>query len=137
MNDPTLVTLTQRLDRLEKQTRWWKAIGAVALAALALVLLAGARSEKVAEKVVTKRLIIVDKDRQPRAVLEVVELQPEGAPVLSFLTKDHAVRLSLGLSVGGDSRLSLLDKEGKRQAMLFSNSLALVESGGKILWKVP
>ena len=39
MNDQQPNTLTQRLDRLERENRWWKLLGIVAVVVLGLVIL--------------------------------------------------------------------------------------------------
>ncbi len=44
-------TVTQRLDRLDRENRWWKALGIVAVSALSLIVLVGATQIKVADEV--------------------------------------------------------------------------------------
>jgi len=39
MNEPTMETLTRRLDRVERENRWLKRAGVVALAVIAAVML--------------------------------------------------------------------------------------------------
>ncbi len=41
MIDPTMETLTRRLDRVERENRWLKRVGVLALAVIAAVVLMG------------------------------------------------------------------------------------------------
>ncbi|MFQ5990743.1 MAG: hypothetical protein ACE5K9_12595, partial [Candidatus Methylomirabilales bacterium] len=61
MLDPTLDTLTQRLDRLEGENRWWKTLGSIAVGILALFLFIGATETKVADEVRAERIVLFER----------------------------------------------------------------------------
>jgi hypothetical protein len=102
MTEPTLDTLTQRLDRLERGLRRWRVLASAAWLLLAVgiaINLAAvsrvpvrppesqgstseAEEEPAAEEEVrAKSFVLVDDDDAPRAVLA---LRPDGAPALVF-----------------------------------------------------
>ncbi len=64
MNDSILDTLTQRLDRLERENRWWKITAIIVAASFGVVLLAGAQSPP-ASDIVAKSIRIVDSQGRP------------------------------------------------------------------------
>ncbi|MFQ5521847.1 MAG: hypothetical protein ACE5FK_10645, partial [Candidatus Methylomirabilia bacterium] len=69
MKESTLDTLSHRLDRLEREARWWKILGGGAMAVLALVLLIGARGRTVTEEVRARRFVVVGDGDTVRADL--------------------------------------------------------------------
>ena len=60
-------TVAQRLDRLERENRWWKVLGIAAVAVLGLVVLMGAKGIGVLAQLRVKHLLIVDDDGKVRA----------------------------------------------------------------------
>ncbi len=155
MNEPTMETLTRRLDRVERENRRLKQTGVVALAVIAAVVLMGqAMPSKVVEAeqfvvrdasgkvhavlgTVNKRavsLALIDKNGNPRVVLGV---SPDGSSSLSFYDKDVNRRAVLGLRPDDSPDLALLDKDRKLRARLSLNyegsaTLVFIDSGGKI-----
>ncbi len=76
MTEPTLDTLTRRLDRLEREARWWKIIGSTAVAVVDLVVFLGATpTTRVADEVRAKRFVLVDTGGKERGRLST---QPDG-----------------------------------------------------------
>jgi len=64
--------VSHRLDRLERENRFFKAVGLVALAVIAAVVLMGqATTAKVAKVIEAEKFVVKDKDGKARAVLEV------------------------------------------------------------------
>ncbi len=105
MDESALDTLTRRLDRLEREARWWRRIGAVALiGAMAGALTGQARVP--AQTVEAQRFVVKDADAQPRAVLGATA---HGA-VLELYDRDGARRSLLGLAGDGSVILSLSAK---------------------------
>lgn len=69
MSEPTLDTLTQRLDRLERGNRWWKMLAIAAVSCLMLVLFVGASHTRSTEEIRAKRFVVVDESGQRRLLL--------------------------------------------------------------------
>ena len=70
MDDATLHAVEQRLDRLERANRRWKVAVALAVGALGgVVALGAAEPDLIPDELRVKRLIIVDQNNKPRAVL--------------------------------------------------------------------
>jgi hypothetical protein len=91
MTEPTLDVLTQRLDRLERENRWWRfgAFGTLAAAALLILVLIPQRpaAAPVPSLVEAQRIVIRDPGGKVRAVLG-VETPQRGWPQLpASLTK--------------------------------------------------
>ena len=113
MVEPTMKTLTRRLERVERENRGLKRAGAVILAVmLALVLMGHVVGEKVVE---AERFVLLDSSGQPRAVLAVAK---------------------------GGSGLYLYDNKGKLRAGLVGGvadetGLSLYDKAGKVIWRAP
>ena len=86
MKEPDLDTVTRRLERLERDARWWKVFGSIAVGLLALVVLMGATT--VADEVRATRFLLVDKAGKLRAGLGV---RADGSPGLALFDKDGKV----------------------------------------------
>lgn len=72
MTEPTLVTLTQRLDRLEREGRRWRLVGALAsLVVLALAVMGQAVPRT--RSVDAEEFILKDRMGKRRAVLGVTQ----------------------------------------------------------------
>ncbi len=79
MSEPTLDTLTQRLDRLERQARWWRVAGSSTACALVLLMLLGAAQSP--KEIQAKRFTLIDRSGAPAAWLG---LDNTGKPFLSL-----------------------------------------------------
>ncbi len=138
MTEPTLDTLTQRLDRLERENRRLKVAGAILLLALAAVGAMGQMTPRAVPKVVEAErfvlrdtkgnilaimgteasgtsLSLYDQKGKPRAWLGVTA---DGAPVLALFDQNGKDRAGLVLGADGTPALALLDQNGKRRAVL-------------------
>ncbi len=162
MDEPTLNTLTQRLDWLERAVRRWKR-GSMVAAALAGVMLLvmllfgwvflGRRAEKyiVVDRQSNVRTILgtqpdlsvelslYDKDGKARAVLGVM---PDGQPLLAFANEEGRLRAVLGTGRGGALNFSLGDSSGKVRVEMTvlsdgSPHLFFADQDGKVIWKAP
>lgn len=86
MTEPTLDTLTPRLERLEREVRWWRIASGVAAA---IFLFVGASPQSpVAGKLVAREFILVDQAGRSRARLGFLS---DGPPGLSFVDEQGRV----------------------------------------------
>lgn len=114
MREPTFDTLTQRLDRVERENRWWKVLGTATVAVLGLVLFLGATGSKVAEEILARRFVLMDKDGKARASLVV---EDHGLPSLTFFDSEGQGRSTLALDAKGPT-LVFMDADGRPRAGL-------------------
>lgn len=119
MEHQKMDALLQRLDRLERENRWWKVLGCAAVGVLGFVMLTGATGSKVADEVKARKFIVVDKNGTKRGefgmVAEgVMPLMPLGYIHLALFDKKYGkMRSTMGL-VGDDSpHLYLNGKDGQ------------------------
>jgi hypothetical protein len=103
------MTTEQRLERLERENRWMRRIGAVGVAVAAAVFLIGQGEGKVDDVLYAKRFVVVGDQNVPRGSFGV---DKEGASVLSLLTDDLRTPLRLRASKDGDAHISFLDNTG-------------------------
>ena len=120
MNGPQKDTVTQRLERLERELRRWKGLGSAAVVVLGLVILLGATGAKVPDEIRAKRFVLVDEDGKQRAVLgsgevphEVLPSLPGKKPFATGLTlfdTEKKLRAGVYLTADDDSRFIAYDK---------------------------
>lgn len=108
------MTTEQRLEKLERENRWMRRIGAVAVASLAAVVLMGQGKERAfyADSIETKKLVILDPKGSKRAWLATESLRrspDEFYPILLF--KDGAGKRSIYLGGGRAPQLALAKDE--------------------------
>ena len=108
MIESVLDTLTQRLDRLERQNRRLKRAMALACVGVLGVVLVGAAAPRVPDEVRTKKLVVVDDKGRPRIVLgKARDVESFGLALLS--TKSViAAELFENELVGGEALLTAL-----------------------------
>jgi len=121
-------TVTQRLNRLERENRWWRVIACAAVGMLGFVMLTGATGSKVPDEVRAKKFIALDEEGKSRAEFGATSLKlgirndnngsiylsakPRGVASLYFKDEDGRLRASLGQMFGFLS-LNFYDKDGK------------------------
>ena len=115
MNAAPIESIAERLDRLERACRRWRAAGLCALTASAVFALAGARRDAVPEAVEARRFLIRDEDGRLRATLQ---LDAMGLPGLWLFDRRGQVKARLALSGGETPTLELHDKQGKGRVIL-------------------
>jgi hypothetical protein len=118
MGDPSWQALSYRVDRLERECRWWRRLASVTLALLGiLVLLGAAASKKVRSptEVRGQRIVLVDTAEQRRAELTML---PDNQPSLTLTDHAGKPRLVLALSKYGEPMLSFVDAGGTRRIIL-------------------
>jgi hypothetical protein len=164
MDEPTLDALSQRVERLERERRWWKCLASLALALLGIVTLLGATAGKKAKSPVELRvqhLVLVDKvekaraellitgDNQPGLLLAddagkprlMLSLTRYGEPTLSFVDAGGTRRVVLGVDLYG-TVLRFTDDAGNPRAALVvpaegEPELELLSGDDKVLWRAP
>lgn len=114
MSEPTLNTLTQRLDRLEREVRLWKVLGSTALTALVFIGLAAANPTSVPDEVRAKRFSVVDTKGELRGALA---LMADGAMTLTLVASNGLSGATLTVERGGTT-LVFTDSNGKRRTVL-------------------
>ena len=128
--------IVRRLERLERQSRRWKAVALLATAILGLVLLIGAgRSAETAvpNELQARAFVLVGRDGAPLARLG---LLPHGAWGLGFYDQGKKSRIVLSVEGDGSSSISLFGKDGRGSLLLNANgsgaaSLRLVDTNWK------
>lgn len=124
--------IVQRLERLERQGRRWKATATLAIITLGLVLLIGAGKNgetSVPNELQAHAFVLVARDGTPLARLG---LLPHGAWGLGFYDQGKKSRIVLSVEGDGSSLLSLFGKDGKGSLLLSASgsgatSLRLVD----------
>ena len=114
MDHPTVETLIQRLDRLERNHRRLKRAGGIMLAGLALLVLVGAGFAE-RRTLEAESFIVKDASGKVRAVLGTAE--PSSAPGLVLYDADGNANVLLHLSADGAPGLWLYDRDRVRATM--------------------
>jgi hypothetical protein len=118
MNEPSWQALARRVDRLERESRWWKRLASVTLVLLGIIVLLGAAASKKAKipaELRGQRLVLVDKGEQGRAELT---MMADNQPGLMLMDDAGKPRLMLTLSKFGEPTLSFADAGGTRRIVL-------------------
>lgn len=164
MGELSWQVLTCRVERLERESRWWKRLASVMLAMLGIIVLLGAAAGKKANSATElrgQRIVLVDKAEQGRAELTML---PDNQPGLMLMDDAGKPRLMLALSKYGEPMLSFADAGGTRRIILsldlygtllrFTDDagnpraalvvpsdgepeLELLSKNDKLLWRVP
>ena len=129
-------TIIRRLERLEGESRRWKAVAILTVAVLGIVLLTGAGKPgetSVPGELQARAFVLVDRDGTPLARLG---LLPHGAWGLGFYDQGKKSRIVLSLESDGSSSLSLFGKDGKGSLLLNASgsgaaSVRLVDTNWK------
>lgn len=115
MTESTLHTLTRRLDRLEREVRFWKVLGSISLTALTFITLAAANPVSVPDEVRAKRFLVVDAKGEIRGGLA---LMGDGAITLTLAASNGLSGATLTADPGGGATLVFTDNNGKRRTVL-------------------
>ena len=121
------MTIEQRLEKLERQNKWMRRIGAVAVALVAAVFLMGQGKEKEPPDLIVKSLTVVDKDGKVRARLEVGPSVPleVGQPQLTLFDQNGQRRMRL------DHGITVTDQTGNLRALLNGSGITFLDPEGK------
>ncbi len=140
MDEPTMDNVLRRLDRVERENRWLKCMGALALiGAAALVIMGQAKPSSVAKLVEAEKFVVRDAGGGVGAVLGVTT---DGNLGLEIRDKGGKAGVTLGMGASGNPALRLDGKDGKAGAALGVRSdnsagLELYDKDGKIVWATP
>lgn len=128
--DDASSALMQRLDRVERELRWWKRVGSLAVALMALLALVSAAPSKPPDQIRAKRFVVVDKKGRSLAELYGSEsLSSMAHPVLAMYGSKGRTAVELGVFVGETPRLAFWDKRGVPRGTFFVGA----ETGGGMI----
>ena len=140
MNESTMDSLLRRLDRVERENRWLKRIGALALiGASALAVMGQAGSSNVAKVVEAEKFVVRDANGGVGAVLGVTTDNNSG---LEIRDKNGKAGVTLGMGASGNPAMRLDGKDRKTGIALGvrpdnSPGLELYDKDGKVIWTAP
>ena len=118
MGEPSWQALARRVDRLERESRWWKRLAGVTLVLLGITVLLGAEASKKAKRPAElrgHRIVLVDTAERGRAELT---MMPDNQPGMMLMDDAGRPRLMLALSKYGEPLLSFADGGGTRRIVL-------------------
>ena len=149
------MNIEQRVEKLERQNRWMKRMGGLALAVVACVVLIGQGKAKELPDLVAKSLTIKDAKGKTRAELRIANqgvafllfdeagvaraslfTLSNGAPMLNFRDKAGQTMALLTTVRGGACSLYLTEANVLR-AKLGVGSLALHDAKDNVIWQAP
>jgi hypothetical protein len=158
------MSIEERLSRLERQNRWLKRLGALAIAVGAVVVLVGQGKDPL-KRIYAKEFILkheLYEAARLTAVLRAVSLglnsrDGKGAAGFTVMSGGEAfitfsgldregtsshVRASFGTGPDGSSSLLMYDQDGGDRVHLSvdsrgSPSLKFYDANGKVIWKAP
>lgn len=115
MDEPTMNSLVQRLEQLERGNHHLKLILVLVLVVSAALLVMGqTKYGKVTKVIEAEQFVLQDAPGRVRAVLGVIE---NGGAVLSFMNKDGKMVLGVGVTAKDAPSVELYP-DGKRRAAL-------------------
>ena len=132
--------VVERLDRLERERRRWRAVATALCGILGCLFLAGATGERgvvAFDEVRAGQFVLVDAKGTPRAALKV---GADGSTALVLAGLDGKPLTGLSVLSSGSSRLRFYDREGKARGGLGVQNdgvigLALADADGTLhLW---
>jgi hypothetical protein len=141
MTEPTLDTLTRRLDRLERQNRWLRRVSLVILlGAVATLLMGQAPPHRPPRIVEAEEFVLRDARGQVRATLGTT--QSPSAAFLRIHNDDGKQRARIIVSSDGTSSLEFMDSSDRVRVLLGVRDHGLPRvwlgnEGGRIIWRAP
>jgi hypothetical protein len=112
--------LARRLERVERQLRWWKRFGGAILTILVAVMLLAATGGNVPDEIRAKRFVLEDAKGKERAKLYISN-DFRDAAFLTFIDNNGRERIRLGwYPLVDTSRLSFADEDGKENVALWT-----------------
>jgi hypothetical protein len=145
------MTTEQRLARLERENRWMRRLGAVAVAVAAAVFLVGQGKDK-PRVVEAQKFVLRDSEGKSRAELSLRErggvglaslllLRPD-APMLALRDGSGRSRLVLSAADEGATDMLIKDARGNARVLLGvshrgSGGIEVYAPNGTVIWKAP
>ena len=139
MSEPTIETLARRLDKVERENRWLKQAGVVALVVIGAVVLMGqATPSKVAKVIEAEKFVVRDKSGKVRAELS---MSADGSPQLILRSSEGKSGAVLAVGTDGSPSLVLYDRNDKPRIGLSvsadgSPDLVMFSRAGKVTGKL-
>jgi hypothetical protein len=147
----TTEMLTRRLDRLEREARWWRrGVALTLLGGVALGVMGQIRPSDVARVIEAEKFVLRGPDGHVRAELVV---ETDGDVELRLLGDQGKTAMAvLATGTQGPPRLALADDNGKLRAVLGhvplrmstgevehrpASSLVLLDKDSRLIWKAP
>lgn len=119
MDDAADVVM-QRLDRMERELRWWRGLSALTVGLLGILVLVSAAPSKPPDQIRAKRFVVVDKKGKSLAELYGSEsLSAAAHPVLAMYGSNGRTALELGVFLGETPRIAFWDKKGTPRGTFF------------------
>jgi hypothetical protein len=152
------MTLEQRVEKLERQNRWMRRMGAVGVALLAALVLIGQGKEQEvlrAGRIEARGFAVVEQQGKPPPASLGVGRGGYGSLVLMGQHLGEQIQLNWGLhgprlylhqgewtpvrlkGDTGNGILELYDKDGKLRFSASPAGLELRDAEGKVIWKAP
>ncbi len=132
MNHPTMETLARRLDLVERENRWLKQAGVVALAMIAAVVLMG-QVKPQSRTIETEKLIMKDE----KGVIR-VKLALRG---LMMYDRNGKIKVELSNFPGVGSTLALTHPGEKGGVVVGAHKvkpfISLFNKAGTVIWSAP
>jgi hypothetical protein len=135
MPDHIVVTVMQRLARLERELRWWKIVGSCALAGLGLVIILGAATRQdinIAEEIWARKFVITNQTGKPLGILNA---DAQG-PNLQFLDDNGSTRLLLTVTEKDGPVLHLLNANRTLTAALGQETFFMGDNSAQTRFSV-
>jgi len=122
MSEPTMQTVMERLDRLERELRWWKRLGGASAVGLALIIVLGATGAGVPDEIRARRFVVVASDGRSLGRLGT---SPDGSPELALYDPKGIERAILVLSQGAEPMLHLRNEDNTLGATIRVDHITL------------
>jgi len=122
MSEPTMQTVMERLDRLERELRWWKRLGGASAVGLALIIVLGATGAGVPDEIRARRFVVVASDGRSLGRLGT---SPDGSPELVLYDSKGIERAILVLSQGAEPMLHLRNEDNTLGATIRVDHITL------------
>jgi hypothetical protein len=110
MSHDNLDSVQKRLDRLERENRWWKVIGCIGsgvLVILGVIVLRASADLTVQDEIRARQIVLVDRKQWRDRIVMTTDV--DASPVMRFVGSDGRIRASLGLDADSSPRLTLAD----------------------------
>lgn len=159
MEAQAIEALTRRVERMERECRWWRRAGLATLLGLVGMMVGGAASYSAGELKIERLLIQDGDDARKGIVLSAKDGSPslmffdedqekiflsvsaEGVPSLSF-TEAGRPRMMLGLSRSGTPVLNLNDENQRRRVSVgifpqVGPMMSVLDENNTVIFKAP
>ena len=138
MDSLTLDDMARRVERLEREVRWWRRAWAGAAVVVGVLGILGAAGAPVADEVRARRFTVVDGQGTTQAQLGLftsvdgaqmarlafwgkaghVDAQFDGFPSVNLLGRDEASRVTLSVRDDGEPTLAFIDNDGTTRVLV-------------------